>query len=474
MPKGSAMNATLIHLLLEHVLDVVGVLLVDLAALQLHSRSQNAVLRRPLVGVHTHLLDVLEGPAAVRDGGLLKALDDFGAEFLRGQDRRELALELVLLRKGHRLLLVRQHERADERRHGVHDDADAVGHHEVVAGVDRLEGLHRDVLAVRVLGQRLHAPDDLERAVLLPLADVARREPAVLAEHLGGLLGLLEVALRDARAADAHLALLRLRRRRPVGGVAELDLGGGLQTTRVLLLDVPVALDGAHGTCFGQAVALPDGAAEHDGHELVRSTVKGGAARNNHLDLPAEHAAGHGEDLAVPERRVVAVFEGLLAVTNSAFEQSALQGADGGQLAVDGLLDCIEDARDASEHRGLELAQVTVRLGRRVRQRAGVAVADTAAASEEDIFGGELKDVGEGEVGHVGLVGQRRRTGRGHQAAVECLHGGHEVLVRHDDALGVARRAARVHDEGDVAGGGRLDGRGVRLEQVREGNDLHA
>src|SRR6202011_4373869 len=70
--------------------------------------------------------------------------------------------------------------------------------------------------ASRVDDDLLLAVDDGEEAVLVQLADVARVEPAVRVDRLGGLRGIVPVAEHDAVAAAQHLAV-----------VAELDLDPG-------------------------------------------------------------------------------------------------------------------------------------------------------------------------------------------------------------------------------------------------------
>ena len=74
------------------------------------------------------------------------------------------------------------------------------------------------------------------------------------------------------------------------------------------------------------------------------------------------------------------------------------------------------------------------------------AVADGIAGGEERDFDGELHDVRQREVGHVpvarldeGAEGARGRAGRRHEHV--------DGLVREEDALWVARRPARVHQD---------------------------
>ena len=66
----------------------------------------------------------------------------------------------------------------------------------------------RDVLPARGDDDVLLAVGDRDEAVVVDRRDVARAQPAVLAQHLGGRLGLLEVAGEDGLAPDQQLAVL--------------------------------------------------------------------------------------------------------------------------------------------------------------------------------------------------------------------------------------------------------------------------
>src|SRR5690606_33566933 len=68
-----------------------------------------------------------------------------------------------------------------------------------------LDLLGRDVLSARGDDDVLLAVGDPQVAVLVDLADVAGGEPAVGAEHGGGLIGAVVVALHHAAAAHEHL-----------------------------------------------------------------------------------------------------------------------------------------------------------------------------------------------------------------------------------------------------------------------------
>ena len=66
--------------------------------------------------------------------------------------------------------------------------------------------LERDVLALRQLEQVLLAVDDLQPALGVKEANVARVQPAVGIERLGCVLLVLVVAFEDVLAADQDLA----------------------------------------------------------------------------------------------------------------------------------------------------------------------------------------------------------------------------------------------------------------------------
>mmetsp|Transcript_43177 Transcript_43177/g.133390 ORF Transcript_43177/g.133390 Transcript_43177/m.133390 type:complete len:748 (-) Transcript_43177:53-2296(-) len=442
--------------LLEELGDDVLVLLVDLAAAQLARRRQDAVLRRPLVAQHRHVLDHLERLAPRRLRRRLQRRHRRLAEVLLLQHVRPRAADVVRLRELHRLRLVGQHQRADERLVRVDEDAHAVRHREVVLHEQRLERLHRDVLAVRVLRQRLRAPDDLQRTVGREHAHVARREPPVVQERLLGLLGLLVVALRDRRAADEHLAArVRLVRVLPRVHVPQLHLAHRQQPAHVLLLQVVVALDRRGGTRLGETVALADGAAEDDGQELVRARRHRRTTRDDHLAAAAEQRARVGEDAVVPVRRVEALGERRLALLVRAVEHAAAELALGRQLALHRLLDRIEDARDAGEEDGAELFEVAVGASGGVGERARGAVADATATHQEDVLGSEFQDVGEREDAEVRLLflfGCVVVDVTKHlvQPAAKAEHRRIDVTMRHHHTLGRAGGTGRVHDEREL------------------------
>lgn len=87
---------------------------------------------------------------------------------------------------------------------GVDFDADLVDERRVE--VDCLEFLRSDELTVLQLLELFDSVDNLNSAVGQHHDEVADAEPAVLVEHLGSEVGILEVALHDAVAFDVELA----------------------------------------------------------------------------------------------------------------------------------------------------------------------------------------------------------------------------------------------------------------------------
>lgn len=90
----------------------------------------------------------------------------------------------------------------------------------VTALVGRLEALEGDVLSSLELDEVLDAVDDGERAVLVPLANIARAQPAVLGEYRLVFVEViaLVVALGDRGTTDEDLAL-DIRRKRRVNSI---------------------------------------------------------------------------------------------------------------------------------------------------------------------------------------------------------------------------------------------------------------
>ncbi|RUP48039.1 hypothetical protein BC936DRAFT_145049 [Jimgerdemannia flammicorona] len=129
-------------------------------------------------------------------------------------------LNALLLRQLANFVLV-----GDHKRHGL--GLERVTVHADVADkqagfVHALELLQRNVLAVAELDQVLLAVDDGQRTILVPLANVARLEPAVGCQCLGSEVAALEVTGRDTTAADPDFAL-RGRVASTIASVGDVD-----------------------------------------------------------------------------------------------------------------------------------------------------------------------------------------------------------------------------------------------------------
>ena len=74
-------------------------------------------------------------------------------------------------------------------------------------GVDGLDVLRKDVLAVSQNDQLLAAADDVQIAFRVDVAEIAGPEEAILGERFARRLGVLPVALEHVRAARLDLAL---------------------------------------------------------------------------------------------------------------------------------------------------------------------------------------------------------------------------------------------------------------------------
>jgi hypothetical protein len=450
-----------------HFLNILPVLGRDFTTLQFHRRSQDSVFRSPFLGVESHVLDQFKRLLSIVFASLSERLNGGLEELFVLQNRGERSCDTACLCEVHRLVLVGESDGDDEGLVRVDVDADAVGHNEVVLDVHGFECLHRDVLAVSVLGERLRTADDLERAVGLKLTDVAGREESIFQKRLLRLVLLLVVALGDGGSANEDLAARGRVGDLELVDAAELDFAARKKLSDVFKRGVVVVLDRGGTGRFSEAIALSDGAAKDDGQPLLRRGRERRAARDHELDVAAEGRRRGGEDSLVEEGRVEAALERVAALGEGAVEERALQRADGRKLRLDAFLDRVVNSRHAGEEQRLELLQIAVRAGGGVRQRARVAVAEPEAVHEHDVLGGELEDVGERQVRAVGrlALGEVEEDLEAH---VQGLDRGEDVALRKHDALGVAGRARRVHDQRKRLGRGR-DRAG--LGQARAGVD---
>ena len=102
-------------------------------------------------------------------------------------------------------------------------------------------------LPPRGLDQVLLAVGDPHPALVVDLADVAGREPAVAGQHLGRLLGQVVVAAHDAAAAHQDLAV-----------VGDPDLGAGERLARRCRTRLAGTVERGGRAGLGEPVALED------------------------------------------------------------------------------------------------------------------------------------------------------------------------------------------------------------------------
>ena len=367
-------------------------------------------------------------------------------------------------------LRVQRDERGDERPLVTHDEDlgdERVGAHRV------FEGGRGDILASRRHDDLLCAARDGHVAVAVEGPQVARAEPAVFGEAGGRGLGVVVVALEDARALEEDFAL-----------VADLEGHGRQGRAHGADLGQAGRVDGDRADRLGQAIALQDG--DTDAAIEVREPgCQGSAARHDVVRVAAHQA----DDLLVDElvgQRVLGLqgraraflrVEGLRVGDRDLGRPAEDLALRAGRLRVRRVVDLLQDARDDQEVARLERCQVV----EQVLDVRGVAE-DSVAADLEDLQ--EAREhVGERqeeEQARVLACRDLRHPRVGVQAQVR------EVLVAQDRALGCARRARRVDDGCDVvlregvgagedalARGGRavgdegLDGLGVQGEDVR-------
>ena len=403
-----------------------------------------------------------------------------GHRFLQGGQDLDVRGRLGHAHRGQRVggepigehLRVERDERGDERPLIAHDQDlgdERVGAHRV------FEGGGGDVLAARRHDDFLRAARDGHVAVAVQRAQVARAEPAVFGEAGGRGLGVVVVALEDARALEEDLAL-----------VADLEGHGRQGRAHGADLGQAGRVDGDRADRLGQAVALQDGDADA-AIEVGEPRGQGSAARHDVVRVAAHQA----DDLLVDEL----VGQGVLGLQGRAGAFLRVKGLGvsdrdlgrpaedlalgAGRLRVRRVVDLLQDPRDDQEVARAEGRQV-------VEQVLDVrGVAEHAVAADLEDLQEAREHVGERQEEKQARVLPRRdlRHPRvGVQAQVR------EVFVAEDRALGRARGARRVDDGCDVvlregvgagedalARGGRsvrdegLDGLGVQGEHVRVG-----
>ena len=256
-------------------------------------------------------------------------------------------------------------------------------------------------------------------------------EPAVDDRGLGRV-GVLEVLVQDLDALDEDLAV-----------VGDPDPGSRQGLADRADLDAVRRVDGRGRRRLGQAVAL-----EHDqpdpAEEVAQAGAQWSAAADGVRHPPAHAFADLPVDEPIEDRMLQpqaetraagvpgrAVVDGDLG---RAAEDSATAVALGALLG--GVVDLLEDPRDAQDERGTELAQRVRQLGgvRQVPHRHGV---DHAEGFDEP-----CEHVGQGE------EEQGRRSGR-HDLAERrgaVADQVDEVAVGEDASFGAPGRPGRVDD----------------------------
>jgi len=445
-----------LSLFVNHGLDVFSISSINLTALQLHSSGQDTIFRSPLIRVEADILDSLEGLLVVVLSSLGEGNESSIDELLVLENSRVGSFKFILLSELHGLSFVSERDGDDEGLVGVDDDADTVGEDEFILNVDGFKSFHGDVFTVSVLGEGLHTTDNLESAVLTDLTDVTGGEETVLEEGLLGLLGLLEVTLGDRGAADENLTTrIRLVSDLVGFGVAELHFDVGEETTGVLELVIPVVLDGASGTSFGEAVTLRNEAvtAEVNLHPFVSLGGEGSTTRDDPTAATTEDSAGVAEDLFVEEGGGFTAGDAGLAFDDGALVDGAGGGTDGRKAALDDLLEGIEDTGDTGEEDGFVLLEVTVGASGGVGEDTGVGVADGVTTVVHVVLSGEFKNVGERKVANVG--GVLDTFSNVTEAGADSEDSGDDVTLGEHDTLGITSGTRGVHDDGEIL---RLEG----------------
>ena len=229
-------------------------------------------------------------------------------------------------------------------------------------------GAGGDVLAVRVDEDLLLAVRDHQEAVLVDPADVARVEPAVRVDRLGGLLRLVEVALHDVRSARQDL---------PVRRDAALDAGHDLPHRA----EPPRgrAGEGDDRARLREAVALVD--LDADRPEELRELFREGRAAGDREPEPRAERRAH---LAVHEpledevlerereaRRLLlrAQLRDLLPDLDRLLEELPLAGRGLREVLLHAPVDLLVDAGDRAEEVRVHLGEVVAQLVDRLRVR---------------------------------------------------------------------------------------------------------
>jgi len=164
--------------------------------------------------------------------------------------------------------------------------------------------LGSNVLALGKLEDVLLAVDDLERAVGLDLADIARVEPAVGVNGLARLLRLLVVALADRRAANADLTAgvgLVLCSVVHLGHIHELELDARQGATNVAGRVIAGDSDADGRTGLGLTVAFVDLAAKGNAKQVEHLGRDRGCTSHHGLASTTQAITDLGKHELVPD-----------------------------------------------------------------------------------------------------------------------------------------------------------------------------
>ena len=354
--------------------------------------------------------------------------------------------------------------------------------------VDGLELLESNVFSVESLDEVLLAVDDLEMAVLVPLADIAGLEPAVRGESGGSLLGVLVVLGEHRGATEPDLTLGVGLVGGEVAGIGEVDklgLNGSGHGTDGLSSPFVGVLETAHGGRLGKTIADNHRADSHgdkllgilgDGATAVQAELH--ATTGGILDL-LEHDSvkkttswqTHAHELLLKSKRTP--------------EEVAHDRASSVDLGENALLDSLPDGGNTNQNAGGELADIAEAVAHRgVGKGLGVTVTHGGTPVKAGVLENELENVSEGKVGQEAVTGANEGLDDGGDTS-DCnesvsnnsgtetqvcdkLTGSDNVAVLEGHTLGGTSRTRGVHDAAEVLRGGRDRRDGVLLAELDE------
>mmetsp|Transcript_44828 Transcript_44828/g.100686 ORF Transcript_44828/g.100686 Transcript_44828/m.100686 type:complete len:646 (+) Transcript_44828:412-2349(+) len=346
----------------------------------------------------------------------------------------------------------------------------------VVEGVVHL--LQCDILSALELDQVLLAVDDLDAAVGKHHPDVAGLEEAILAEDLCGLLRHHVVAAAHVAAPHPDLPAAQAWRAHAHGILGQVRLP--LEVEEVGL-GVYQVLDAGNGAAHNadadvvqhlqrqtearlrEAVALDGRAADAHPNPLLHLAADRAATRHGNLQLASDDALELVEDQKVKEGAVPTRGHCTALGCEGRVEEELLPGGELGELGISGGLEALPDLGHSCHEGGLEglqRARGQALAGAR-HQHLGVGVADRASYEVVAQLEAHLQDVRQGQEGHVAASLDRDMV---QEAGSRSRH----LRVLDDDALGLARRAGGVHEDGDVVRLGFRQGTALCLALLRD------